>query len=536
MKKKNKLLEYIGTKELAEIQEQYVSSFFKIWSVPDTAKELLSSDRRFSSDDWKNSGFLSAFAATYLLNTRTLNTITEKLSLEENQKEKLNFVLENYMSSCSPANFMATNPEAQKKFFETKGKSMVAGAENFLTDVHKGRISQTDEDVFEVGKNLANTNGGVIFENEVFQLIQYKNLDDNVKEVPILFVPPCINKFYILDLKESSSMVKFALEKGNQVFLISWKNVNDKETTLTWDDYVEKGVIAAVDIVSSISKKQRINTLGFCIGGTLLSCAAGVLAKRNKKKIKSITLMASLLEFSDSGILKIFIDDSSIAARDQAIGQKGIMAGAELATTFSFLRPNDLIWNYYVGNYLKGEKPPAFDLLYWNCDSANLPGPFYCKYLRNFYLRNKLSVPNRLTVCGEQINLSEIDLPIYAMGAKEDHIVPPQSAFKSAQLFGGNVRFVLGASGHIAGCINPASYNKRSFWVNSKVRKIAGKQYKDWITSSSEMNGSWWIDWGDWLGKNNGRLIKKNKKLGNNVFKIIEKAPGRYVKEKAKKL
>ena len=246
--------------------------------------------------------------------------------------------------------------------------------------------------------------------------------------------------------------------------------------------------------------------------------------------------MASLLEFSDPGILKIFIDDSSIAARDQAIGQKGIMAGAELATTFSFLRPNDLIWNYYVGNYLKGEKPPAFDLLYWNCDSANLPGPFYCKYLRNFYLRNKLSVPNRLTVCGEQINLSEIDLPIYAMGAKEDHIVPPWSAFKSAQLFGGNVRFVLGASGHIAGCINPASYNKRSFWVNSKVRKIAGKQYKDWITSSSEMNGSWWIDWGDWLGKNNGRLIKKNKKLGNNVFKIIEKAPGRYVKEKAKKL
>ena len=534
MKKKNKLQEFIEPSDLTQIQEKYLSEFFQIWSEPEKAKEVLATDRRFSSNEWATGGLYSSFAATYLLNAKTLFDMTEKMSLEDDQRQKMNFFLDNYLSTMSPANFMATNPEVQKKFFETKGKSMVSGMENFLSDIGKGKISQTDETAFEVGKNLAVTEGAVIFENDIFQLIQYKNKFSEVKQTPILFVPPCINKYYILDLTESNSLVNFALENKNQVFLVSWKNINDTECTFTWDDYVETGVITAIDKVCKISNVKKINTLGFCIGGTLLTCAAGVIAKQKKNTINSITLMASLLEFSDPGILKIFIDEASISMRENSIGQKGIMAGSELASTFSFLRPDDLIWNYYVSNYLKGEKPVPFDLLYWNGDSANLAGPFYCWYLKNFYLKDRLKRPNDLSICGEKIDLQTITCPIYAMGAKEDHIVPCTSAFTSASLFGGKIRFVLGASGHIAGCINPASKNKRSYWINNDYDTIAGLKFSDWKNNTSEKQGSWWIDWDQWLSKNNGKLIPRQKKYGDKNHKVIEKAPGRYVREVAK--
>ena len=535
MKKKNKLQEFIEPSDLTQIQEKYLSEFFQIWSEPKKAKEVLATDRRFSSNDWATAGLYSSFAATYLLNAKTLFDMTKKMSLEDDQRQKMNFFLDNFMSTISPANFMATNPEVQKKFFQTKGKSMVSGIENFLSDISKGKISQTDETAFEVGKNLAITEGAVIFENDIFQLIQYKNKFSEVKQTPILFVPPCINKYYILDLTESNSLVNFALENKNQVFLVSWKNINDAECALTWDDYVETGVITAVNKVCELSNVKKINTLGFCIGGTLLACAAGVIAKQKRDTINSITLMASLLEFSDPGILKIFIDESSISMRENSIGQKGVMAGSELASTFSFLRPDDLIWNYYVSNYLKGEKPVPFDLLYWNGDGANLPGPFYCWYLKNFYLKDRLRKRNNLSICGQKIDLQAITCPVYAMGAKEDHIVPCKSAFTSASLFGGKIRFILGASGHIAGCINPASKNKRSYWINNDYDTIAGAKFSDWNKNTNEIKGSWWTDWDLWLSKNNGKLIPRQKKYGDKNHKVIEKAPGRYVREVAKK-
>ena len=535
MKKKNKLQEFIPPKELAQIHEKYLSEFFQIWSKPEKTQELLANDRRFASDDWTGSGLYSSFAATYLLNARTLFDMTEKMSLENEQRKKMNFFLENYISTVSPANFMATNPEVQRKFFQTKGQSVLSGIENFLSDISKGKISQTDETAFEVGRNLAISEGAVVYQNEIFQLIQYKNKYSEVKETPILFVPPCINKFYILDLTKTNSMVQFALENKNQVFLISWKNVNDPECSSTWDDYISNGVISAVEKVCAIANVKKINTLGFCIGGTLLSCAAGVLAKQKKNSINSITLMASLLEFSDPGILKIFIDENSIAMRENTIGKKGVMPGSELASTFSFLRPDDLIWNYYVANYLKGEKPVPFDLLFWNSDSANLAGPFYCWYLRNFYLENRLRIPDRLTVCGHKIKLSEVNCPVYAMGAKDDHIVPCKSAFASARLFGGKIRFVLGASGHIAGCINPASKNKRSYWISKNSGTIAGIEFSDWNKCTKEVKGSWWFDWNDWLNKKNGKLVRRQRKYGSKEFKELEKAPGRYVREIARK-
>jgi len=309
MKKKNKLQEFIEPSDLTQIQEKYLSEFFQIWSEPKKAKEVLATDRRFSSNDWATAGLYSSFAATYLLNAKTLFDMTKKMSLEDDQRQKMNFFLDNFMSTISPANFMATNPEVQKKFFQTKGRSMVSGIENFLSDIGKGKISQTDETAFEVGKNLAVTEGAVVFENDIFQLIQYKNKFSEVKQTPILFVPPCINKYYILDLTESNSLVNFALENKNQVFLVSWKNINDADCTLTWDDYVETGVITAINKVCELLRVKKINTLGFCIGGTLLTCAAGVIAKQKRDTINSIKLMASLIEFSEKGVLKILIEE-----------------------------------------------------------------------------------------------------------------------------------------------------------------------------------------------------------------------------------
>jgi polyhydroxyalkanoate synthase len=352
----------------------------------------------------------------------------------------------------------------------------------------------------------------------------------------MLFVPPCINKYYILDLQPEHSVIRYTCEQGHRVFVMSWRNPDAGMVGLGWDDYIANGPIKAIEVVQAISGQPTINTLGFCVGGTILSTALAVLAARGKRPAQSMTLLTTLLDFKDTGVLDVFVDEAAVNLRDVTIGDKapagpGLLRGKELATTFSFLRPNDLVWNYVVGNYLKGEAPPPFDLLYWNGDSTNLPGPMYCWYLRHTYLTNDLRQPAKLTVCEEKLDLSRLDLPVFIYASREDHIVPWQAAYESTQVLSGakDQTFVLGASGHIAGVINPASKNKRSHWVNDQRPPQAAK----WFETATEKPGSWWPVWSGWLARQGGKMVPAPKAYGNRQYKSIEPAPGRYVKQKA---
>ena len=515
--------------KLQEIQSRYMDALGKVLTSKPEMLKMAAQDRRFNNPTWLDSYF-SGLAALYVLNAKALNDMTDAVQTDPKTHARLKFMVQQWIDAASPANFLATNPEVQQKMIESQGESLRSGIGNLVSDMRKGRITQTDESAFEIGRNVATTPGDVVFQNELFQLIQYKPTTPTVGEVPLLMVPPSINKYYIMDLQPHSSLVKFAVDQGNTVFLISWRNVLDEDSKLTWDDYITKGVLKAIDAVLDISGQPRTNVLGFCIGGTLLATGLAALAARHEDKVASLTLMTSLLDFSDTGILDVFIDEQHVQMREQQLAKGGLLKGSELSSTFSFLRPNDLVWNYVVSNYLKGEKPVAFDLLYWNSDSTNLPGPFFAWYLRNMYLENNLIKKNRLTIAGEKMNLSAIAMPVYAMGALEDHIVPWWSAYESVKLLkGAKVHFVLGASGHIAGVINPPAKKKRNYWENSKAPATADA----WFDGAKEIAGSWWPDWTDWLKPLSGKQKPAPKKYGNTKYKVLEKAPGSYVKEKA---
>ena len=422
---------------------------------------------------------------------------------------------------------------------DTQGESIAKGLANMLHDMKQGHVSMTDESNFEVGKNVATTEGAVVFENEYFQLLEYKPLTAQVHEKPFLMVPPCINKFYILDLQPENSLIRYAVAQGHRTFVMSWRNPDQSMAKKTWDDYIENAAIKAIDVVQEITGAKTINALGFCVGGTILATALSVLAARGEKPVESVTLLTSLLDFTDTGILDIFIDETSVKYREAEMGKGGLLKGKDLASTFSFLRPNDLVWNYVVGNYLKGETPPPFDLLYWNSDSTNLPGPFYAWYLRNTYFENNLIKTGKSVVCGEKVDLGKLDMPFYLYGSREDHIVPIGGAYASTQVLPGKKRFVMGASGHIAGVINPPAKKKRSHWINDHLAssRTQGDKYPasqaDWQEGATEHAGSWWTDWSDWLLTHAGKQIAAPKTYGSRKYKAIEAAPGRYVKAKA---
>jgi polyhydroxyalkanoate synthase len=440
--------------------------------------------------------------------------------------------VQQWIDASAPSNFLAFNAEAQKMAIDTQGESIAKGVANLLHDMRQGHVSMTDESVFEVGKNVATTEGAVVFENELFQLIEYKPLTAKVYERPFLLVPPCINKFYILDLQPENSLIRYCVEQGHRTFVVSWRNPDESLAQKTWDNYIEDAVIKAIAVTQDITGAETINALGFCVGGTMLGTALAVLAARGEEPVHCATFLTTLLDFTDTGILDVFIDENFVKYREAQFAQGGLMPGRDLATTFSFLRPNDLVWNYVVGNYLKGETPPPFDLLYWNSDSTNLPGPYYAWYLRQMYLENNLVKPGKVTVCGEKIDFRQVRLPVYIYGSREDHIVPIGGAYGSTQVFPGKKRFVMGASGHIAGVINPASKNKRSHWIGPAGK--FPKDVKDWIASATEHPGSWWTDWSAWLKPQAGKQIAAPKTYGKGkTYAAIEPAPGRYVKAKA---
>jgi polyhydroxyalkanoate synthase len=523
---------------LLALQQDYMQRLSALWrdfiERPEKAAEPIR-DARFSDPAWQQNSLAAFYARAYLLNAEFMNQLAASVEAEPKLQKRLRFAVSQWVDAASPSNFVAFNPQVQQRLIETQGESLKAGLENLLKDLGKGKISQSDERAFEVGRNVATSEGAVVFENELIQLIQYKPLTPKVHVLPFLIVPPCINKYYILDLQPENSLIRYCVEQGHTVFVVSWKNVHADQGGLTWDDYLELGPIKAVHVTQDIGGSERINALGFCVGGTLVATALAVLRARGEDPVESLTLLTSLLDFEDAGVLDIFIDEAQVQLREATIGRGGIMPGRDLANTFSSLRANDLVWNYVVNNYLEGRQPPAFDLLHWNGDSTNLPGPMYAWYLRNMYLENNLRVPGRLHCCGQAVDLNTLTMPTYVFAAREDHIVPWKAAYASARLLPGDrrhgVRFVLGASGHIAGTINPASKNKRSFWTGRDGSLPANSEA--WLAGAQERSGSWWTDWSSWLAQFGGGQKAAPKGYGNARYPIIEPAPGRYVKEAA---
>ncbi|MDX3905302.1 MAG: class I poly(R)-hydroxyalkanoic acid synthase [Pigmentiphaga sp.] len=522
--------------KLLEIQREFTREWTELWQAAARGELASPADQRFSGDDWRTSPVHAFLAHAYLLSARTLLKMADSIEAPEPVLNRLRFATMQWLDAMAPSNFLAFNPEAQRRLLESGGESLQQGLANLLADLQKGRISQTDESSFEVGRNLATTEGAVVFENRLFQLIQYKPLATRTYARPLLMVPPCINKYYILDLQPQNSFVRFALEQGLQVFMVSWRNPlpadQDGVQHADWDDYLEEGVLEAIKAVSAISRQDRINALGFCVGGTLLASALAVAKGRGQDPVASLTLLTTLLDFTDTGVLDVFVDEAQVMLREQQFAGGGVLAARELAATFAFLRPNDLVWNYVVNNYLKGQSPPAFDLLYWNADGTNLPGPFYAWYLRHTYLENNLRAPGKLRVCGVPLDFGRLDMPAYVYGSREDHIVPWSSAYASTTLLRGPMRFVLGASGHIAGVINPAARNRRSYWARDDDDRLPASA-ADWLDTARECPGSWWNDWAQWIQTYGGRQVKARTALGSAAFPVIEPAPGRYVRVRA---
>ncbi len=578
---------------VADIQARFGREYADLWSdmLSDSARQPELKDRRFIAESWRDNRFSTYTAALYLLGARALLELVDAVQADSKTQQKIRFAVQQWVDAAAPSNVWALNPEAMQTAIKTQGESLRKGMDNLLGDLRRGKLTQTDEREFEVGRNVATTEGAVVFENPWFQLIDYKPLTAQVHARPLLIVPPCINKFYILDLQPANSLVRYALEQGQRVLLMSWRNPDASCAHWTWDDYIVQGVLRAIAVAGDIaaaaalSAKQAtrgkpadaakagktanksggnavpspeggINALGFCVGGTLLGTALAVLAARGEQPVHSATFLTTMLDFSDTGILDVFIDETQVRLREATIGKGGLLKGAELAAAFSSLRPNDLTWNYVVGNYLKGETPPPFDLLYWNADSTNLPGPMLAWYLRNTYLENKLPRPGGVRVAGTPVDLGQITLPAYVYASREDHIVPWQAGYASARLLAGATRFVLGASGHIAGVINPASKNKRSHWrleqaasgaqandaessgkpANNK-RRLQSKSLPAapaaWLEQATEYAGSWWPDWAAWLAGQAGPLQPAPKCYGGGGYQAVEPAPGRYVKVRA---
>ncbi|MBV8617381.1 MAG: class I poly(R)-hydroxyalkanoic acid synthase [Curvibacter sp.] len=515
---------------IKEVQQRYLQEASELWNAGLQGQAPVR-DKRFAAEAWNHNPLASFTAAIYLLNSKTLMGLAEAVQADDKTRARIRFAVEQWAAAASPSNYMALNVDAQKKAIDSKGESIAKGLQNLLGDLRQGHMSQTDESLFEVGRNVATTEGAVVFENELFQLIEYKPLTAKVYERPFLLIPPCINKYYILDLQPDNSLIRYAVEQGHHTFVVSWRNPDESLSHKTWDDYIEDAAILAIHTVQAITGAETINALGFCVGGTILGTALAVLAARGEEPVASATFLTTFLDFSDTGVLDLFIDDAFVRFREMQMGQGGLLKGQELASTFSFLRPNDLVWNYVVGNYLKGETPPAFDLLYWNSDSTNLPGPFYAWYLRNTYFENNLVKPGKAIVCGQPVDLGKVKIPVYLYGSREDHIVPIGGAYASTRHLPGKKRFVMGASGHIAGVINAPAKNKRSHWIRSDGKLPA--THAEWLSGAQEHPGSWWTDWSNWLASQAGKLVAAPKTYGKGRYKAIEPAPGRYVKQKA---
>jgi polyhydroxyalkanoate synthase len=525
------------TKRITEMQQDYLKQVAGFWTAAvgganpwqPAAKAAEAADKRFAGEPWNSDPRFDSIKRSYLTYSSFLRDSVEAAPVDERTKGQLRFAVRQIADAMSPANYFATNPEAMQLAAETGGQSIAYGLSLFFHDVAAGRISITDERAFEVGKNLATTPGSVVFQNDLIQLIQYAPTTPKVHEYPLVIIPPCINKYYILDLQPENSLVRYAVEQGHTVFVTSWRNITPELGRLTWDDYLQQGVIKAIEVAREIVGVDKVNTLGFCVGGTLLASAIAVMKVQDEDPVASMTLLTTMLDFSDTGEIGLLVSPEAVTQREAAIGKGGVMPGKELGLVFSSLRANDLVWPYVVSRYLKGKGAPAFDMLFWNSDETNLPGPMFCWYVRNTYLENRLREPGKTVQCDVPVDLADVDCPAFLYASREDHIVPWSTAYASHELLGGVTTFVLGASGHIAGVINPASKNKRNYWTGGTI----GSDSETWLATAESVPGSWWPKWKDWLASHAGPLVDARKSLGSSKHKVIEPAPGRYVRAKA---
>ena len=488
-------------------------------------------DRRFNDPAWRQSPFHAFLMQAYLVNSDLVQRVLQQADLPQKDRKLLQFVFSQQINALSPANFPAANPEVLQTAVETGGQSLVDGARNFARDLENKTVQNTDTSAFEIGKNLALAPGKVVAQNELIQLIQYAPQTPKTRAKPLLIVPPCINKFYILDLQPENSLVQNLVQNGFTVFLVSWVNAGPQNAQNTWDDYLRLGVMDPLEIARDICGADGVNAMGFCVGGTMLACAQAVLAAEGKRGADSLTLLTTLLDFSDSGEIGLFIDEDVVAEYEARFADGGLLDGRDLARGFAALRPNDLVWPYVIGNYYKGQTPPAFDLLFWNADSTNLPGPMFAQYLRQTYLENRLtrSGKNAPQMCGTKADLKKLTLPVFVVASERDHIVPWKSAYAGARLLGGIPKFTLSSSGHIAGIVNPPSKNKgwrvSAAGANAKLPPDPEK----WKAAAKQQDGSWWTDWNAWLARRSGKLVSAPKKFGNARHPPLSDAPGDYV-------
>ena len=515
-----------------DIQQRYYREQAALWSrvlagddPAATASDAPPVDRRLSGADWDGLPYFRLLRACYQLNARWLAELLDVAQLPEASRRRAGFVVRQLLDALAPSNFPATNPEVIRLALTSGGASLRAGLENLHADLARGRMSMSDPRAFEVGRDLATTPGAVVQQNRIAQLIQYTPRQPRVRSRPLLIVPPFINKYYILDLQPHNSFVRFALDQGLQVFIVSWRNVPAELGGASWEDYIRQGVLEPLETVLEVSGSGTLNALGFCVGGTLLATALAVMPRRTR--VASLTLLATMLDYSDVGDIGVYIDEAYVQRCEREYAQGGRVAGAQLAAAFASLRANELVWHFAVENYLKGRTPPAFDLLHWNGDSANLPGRLFAWYLRNLYLENRLRSPGALRLCGRPVDLSRLRMPAYLLATREDHIVPWHSAYAATRLLSGRIEFVLGASGHVAGVVNPPAERRRRYWVNPEP----GSDAQAWLAGARAHDGSWWRNWMRWLLPKSGRSVHAPEALGSALHPPIEAAPGRYVRE-----
>ena len=487
-------------------------------------------DRRFKDDAWQENQVFDFIKQSYLLTSRWLqSTVHDVEGIDPHTRHKIDFFTKQFVDAIAPTNFALTNPEVLRAVAQTKGENLVKGLENLLSDLEKGkgrlRVSMTDESAFKVGVNVASTPGKVVFQNRMFQLIQYTPTTAEVKDAPICILPPWINKYYILDLREQNSMVKWLTDQGYTTFVVSWVNPDAAMSDVTFENYMFEGSIAAKDAVRELTGAAKVHMVGYCLGGTLLAATLAYLKAKGDDTVATATYFVAMTDFKEVGDLKVFIDEEQIKGLENRMESAGgFLDAADMATTFNLLRSNDLIWSFVVNNYLLGKEPFPFDLLYWNSDSTRMPKAMHSYYLRNMYLENNLSKPGGITLGGVPIDLTTVTVPTYMISCREDHIAPWASTYEGTKLFKGPTRFVLSASGHIAGIVNQPSANKYCYWTNDKKTKTAD----DWLKGAKEHPGSWWTDWDAWLTPQSGGTVPA--RAPKNA---VEDAPGSYVKMRA---
>ncbi len=483
-------------------------------------------DRRFKDEAWQENEVFDFIKQSYLLTSRWLqSTVNEVDGLDKHTAEKVDFYTRQFVDAMSPSNFLLTNPEVLRHTVESGGENLVKGLENLLTDMERGRISMTDESAFKVGENVAVTPGKVVYRNDLMELLQYTPTTEEVYEKPLLIIPPWINKFYILDLRAKNSFIKWAVDQGHTVYVISWVNPDASLAMKSFEDYMKEGPLEALEQIEKMTGQSSANVIGYCLGGTLLGCTLSWLESNGQSaKIASATHFTTMLDFSEPGELGVFIDDETLEYLEDQMKQRGYLDGSEMAGTFNLLRSNDLIWSFVVNNYLLGKDPFPFDLLYWNSDSTRMPAAMHSFYLRKMYQENKVKDPGGVTLLGTPIDLTNIKTPSYFISAREDHIAPWRSTYLGSQLYSGPVKFVLSASGHIAGVINPPAANKYCFWTYN--RKI--KDPEAWLEKATQTDGSWWPDWNEWVSKHAGKMVPA-RDPGCGVFEPLCDAPGTYV-------